>query len=77
MKVLFCSSEVFPFAKTGGLADVCGTLPPELAQCGAEVKVMMPLYRQVRENAPDIEEVGPTLAPRPTQRPSGNPLYPQ
>lgn len=28
MKVLFCSSEVFPFAKTGGLADVCGTLPP-------------------------------------------------
>jgi len=30
MKIVICSSEVFPFAKTGGLADVCGALPVAL-----------------------------------------------
>ena len=62
MKVLFCSSEVFPFAKTGGLADVCGTLPPEIAQCGAEVKVIMPLYREVRKKTKDLEEIDETVS---------------
>lgn len=57
MRVLFCSSEVFPYAKTGGLADVCGTLPPELSQCGAEVKIMMPLYKEVRKNIDGLEQV--------------------
>lgn len=44
MKVAFVSSEVFPFAKTGGLADVSGSLPIELAKLGHEVKVFMPKY---------------------------------
>ncbi|MCP4650235.1 MAG: glycogen synthase GlgA [PVC group bacterium] len=45
MKILFCSSEVVPFAKTGGLADVAGTLPPELAKLGVEIKVVLPKYK--------------------------------
>lgn len=49
MKILFVSSEVAPFAKTGGLADVCGALPTELAKLGHQVAVIMPLYRQVRQ----------------------------
>jgi starch synthase len=47
LKVLFAASEIAPFAKTGGLADVGRALPQALAQEGAEVKLCMPLYRQV------------------------------
>ncbi|MBP9853909.1 MAG: glycogen synthase [Candidatus Omnitrophica bacterium] len=49
MKVLFCASEVVPFAKTGGLADVCGALPPVLAESGVEVKIVMPKYGWIDE----------------------------
>ncbi len=48
MKVAFCSSEVFPFAKTGGLADVSGALPLALADEGANVKIFMPLYKGIK-----------------------------
>jgi starch synthase len=44
MKVLFVSSEVAPFAKTGGLADVAGALPKALRRRGVDVRVVMPLY---------------------------------
>ena len=47
-KVLFVSSEVVPFAKTGGLADVAGSLPLALEKIGAEVKIVMPKYKSVR-----------------------------
>lgn len=50
MKIAFASSEVVPFAKTGGLADVVGALPKELAKLGHEVKVFMPKYYQVNEH---------------------------
>jgi starch synthase len=46
--ILLASSEVVGFAKTGGLADVCGYLPRALAQHGHTVAVIMPLYRGVR-----------------------------
>lgn len=48
MKVAFCSSEIFPFAKTGGLADVSGALPFALAEKGCAVKVFMPLYKNIK-----------------------------
>ena len=47
MNILIASSEVTPFAKTGGLADVCGALPIELANLGCDPIVMLPAYRQV------------------------------
>ncbi len=50
VKILFVSSEVAPFAKTGGLADVCGALPRELAKLGHQVSVFMPYYRQVKHS---------------------------
>jgi starch synthase len=49
MKVAFLASEIIPYAKTGGLADVAGALPKFLAGLGAEVRVFMPLYREVRK----------------------------
>ena len=39
------ASEAAPFAKTGGLADVLGALPPALARLGDDVAVLLPLYR--------------------------------
>ena len=48
MKIFFASSEVVPFAKTGGLADVAGALPKALAKLGHEVKVVMPAYKTVK-----------------------------
>ena len=45
MKILFVASEVVPFAKTGGLADVAGALPKALAQLGHEVRIILPRYR--------------------------------
>ncbi len=48
MKIVIASSEVVPFAKTGGLADVCGALPRELEKLGHEVHVFMPFYQCAR-----------------------------
>ncbi|HVP66930.1 MAG TPA: glycogen synthase GlgA [Anaeromyxobacteraceae bacterium] len=44
LKVLFISSEVSPFAKTGGLGDVVGALPKALKRRGVDARVVMPLY---------------------------------
>lgn len=47
MKVLFLASEAVPFVKTGGLADVAGSLPDILNDMKADVRVVLPLYRQI------------------------------
>ncbi len=47
MHILLVSSEVVPFAKTGGLADVAGALPRALAGLGVEVTVALPRYRSI------------------------------
>ncbi|MEW6185435.1 MAG: glycogen synthase GlgA [Thermodesulfobacteriota bacterium] len=49
IKILFVSPEVVPFAKTGGLADVAGALPKALKALGCDIRLMMPLYREVRQ----------------------------
>ena len=50
MNILFLSSEVAPFSKSGGLADVAFALPLALARLGHAVKVVTPLYRSVRDD---------------------------
>ncbi|MDN5347155.1 MAG: starch synthase [Clostridia bacterium] len=49
LKILFVSPEVAPFAKTGGLADVAGSLPKALAARGHDVRVALPRYRRVKD----------------------------
>ena len=53
MKVLYAASEAVPFCKTGGLADVAGSLPPALAAQGVETAAILPLYRRVKERFAD------------------------
>jgi len=57
MRVLFCASEVAPFAKTGGLADVAGSLPESLFKLGCDVRIFMPLYRSVFKKRPALDPV--------------------
>lgn len=45
LKILFVSAEVSPFAKTGGLADVAGSLPQALTEFGHDVRIVMPKYK--------------------------------
>src|SRR5712671_1416140 len=47
LRALLAASEVVGFAKTGGLADVAGSLPRALAKRGVEAAVVLPLYRTV------------------------------
>ncbi len=47
MNIVLASSEVVPFAKTGGLADVCGSLPQQLSALGNRVSIFLPGYRPV------------------------------
>ena len=48
MRIAMCASEVVPFAKTGGLADVAGALPVALEKLGHEVIIIMPGYKETR-----------------------------
>ncbi|OGQ87071.1 MAG: starch synthase [Deltaproteobacteria bacterium RIFOXYA12_FULL_58_15] len=54
-KILFCASEVVPFARAGALADVGGSLPPALARLGHDIRVVMPLYASVDRGAHGLE----------------------
>ena len=45
---MVASSEAVPFAKTGGLADVCGTLPSRVASMGHQAAVIMPAFMNDR-----------------------------
>lgn len=47
MDIVFVSSEVSPFAKTGGLADVSGSLPKALKSMGHNITIMLPRYQQI------------------------------
>ncbi len=58
MKVLFASSEIYPFAKTGGLADVSYSLPKAIKEFGVEVSTIMPYYKCVREKGLPVRETG-------------------
>lgn len=58
MNIVFATSEVAPFAKTGGLADVCGALPAELQRQGHNVAVLMPAFRQVKDGGHALEPLG-------------------
>jgi len=58
LTVAIVASEAVPFAKTGGLADVAGSLPAALKRQGCRVAVFLPYYREVAEKGLEIEDTG-------------------
>lgn len=67
MRILVASSEVFPYSKTGGLADMVGALAKYLAEAGQQVVVITPLYRGIREKVGHFDE-GPVSLSLPLGR---------
>jgi len=61
VNILFATAEAVPFCKTGGLGDVCGSLPRELAKLGHRSTVILPAFRQVFESGVEIEPTGVTF----------------
>ena len=56
-KVLFVSSEVFPLIKTGGLADVSGSLPSALQSLGVDIRILMPGYPAVLNQLSNLQPI--------------------
>lgn len=61
MHIVFAASECVPFIKTGGLADVIGSLPREIVRHGHEVTVYLPFYRQVQSHFPEKKIAIPSI----------------
>ncbi|MBI4398767.1 MAG: glycogen synthase GlgA [Candidatus Omnitrophica bacterium] len=57
MRIVFAASEMYPFAKTGGLADVAGALPKALVALGHEVKVILPRFRSIDPSLFSMETI--------------------
>jgi len=83
MKVLFATSELAPWVKTGGLAEVAGSLPAALRELGLDVRVLVPAYPELLHSFPDAEEIArpqglggllPAPALRQALAPDGTPL---
>ena len=56
-KVLFVASEALPYASTGGLADVLGSLPAALVKKGVDARVVIPYYGSIKTKFKDISYV--------------------
>ena len=57
LKILFVTSEVLPFVKTGGLADVSQALPQTLMELGHEIRIVVPKYGAIDERKYKIHEI--------------------
>jgi starch synthase len=56
-RLLFACAEIYPLAKTGGLADVCAALPRALARAGIDVRIMLPAYPTALEGVENARDV--------------------
>jgi len=56
-RLLFVASEVYPLVKTGGLADVAGSLPAVLGEMGVDVRILLPGYKDVLDSLADAQEI--------------------
>ena len=61
MNILFCSGEAYPFSKSGGLADVAASLPKALKKLGHDVKIITPLYREIKDQKLQLQKLGEVM----------------
>jgi starch synthase len=57
MRILLASSELYPYSKTGGLADMVGSLSKRMARSGHRIGVVTPLYQGIRERYPQLQRM--------------------
>ena len=69
------NTVAYPLGKTGGLADVCATLPAALARAGVDVSIMLPGYRSALDGAVGKQQLG-ALAGRVAQTSASPPVLP-
>ena len=62
MNIVYLSTEAVPFAKTGGLADVCGTLPGRIAALGHRAAIIMPAFREIHRSGLTIKSTDISFA---------------
>src|SRR3990167_7208781 len=61
MEIVFVASEMVPFASTGGLGEVMGSLPKEIARLGYDVSVFLPKYKKISERDFPIKSTGEVI----------------
>ena len=61
MKILLVAAEVSPFAKTGGLADVAGSLPKALRALGHDIRIILPAYQEINPKVQKFVPIGKTV----------------
>src|SRR3990167_2756942 len=61
MEIVFVASEMVPYASTGGLGDVLGSLPQEIAKLGHRVSIFIPRYKRVAQQGFALEPVEENL----------------
>jgi starch synthase len=83
MRILFATSEIAPWVKTGGLGDVAAALPPALRRAGMDVRVLVPWYPAIARAFPDAPIIAqlpastgvfPDAVLRSATAPDGTPL---
>ncbi|WP_146392026.1 glycogen synthase GlgA [Allorhodopirellula solitaria] len=62
MNIVYLTTEAVPFAKTGGLADVCGKLPSVVAQSGHDCAVIMPAFDSIVRSGMPLEQTDMSFA---------------
>src|SRR4030067_1624291 len=64
LNILYCTPEVTPFSKTGGLGDVAGSLPKALSATGCDVRIITPKYSGISDSTYKLKKVKDNLTLR-------------
>lgn len=75
LTILYCTPEVTPFSKTGGLGDVAGSLPKALAATGCDVRIITPKYAGINESSHKLKKIADNIPLRIGSRDESGGLY--